>query len=41
MPQVAEDLKPMDLCQLGQFGHGFRDEGHGLVRAALPVAFIR
>ena len=39
--QVAEDLKAMVLCKLDQFGNGFRDEGHGLVRAALPVAFIR
>jgi hypothetical protein len=38
---VAEDLKPVVLRQLDQFGDGFGDEGHGLVRTALPVALIR
>ena len=39
--QVAENLKPMALGQLDQFGNGFRDEGHGLIRTALPVVLIR
>jgi hypothetical protein len=34
---VAEDIEPMSPGQFGQFGHGLRDEGHGLVRAALPI----
>ena len=33
--QVAEYLQPVSLRQLGQFGDGLRNEGHGLVRAAL------
>ena len=39
--QMAEDLEPMALGEFGQFGNGLRDEGHGLVRAALPNRFIR
>jgi hypothetical protein len=33
--QVAEHLQPMALRQFDEFGNGFRDEGHSLVRAAL------
>ena len=34
--QMAEDLQLMALGEFVQIGNGFRDEGHGLVRAALP-----
>ena len=39
--QMAENLEPMPLGEFGQFGNGLRDEGHGLVRAALPIRVIR
>ena len=39
--QMAEDLKPVPFGEFAQFGNGLRDEGHGLVRAALPNRFIR
>ena len=39
--QMAEDLEPVALGEFGQFGNGLRDEGHGLVRAALPNRLIR
>ena len=39
--QVTENHKPVTLGQLDQFDNGLRDEGHGLVRAALPNRFIR
>jgi hypothetical protein len=39
--QVTEDLEFVAPGEPGQFGNGFRDEGHGLVRAALPLMFIR
>ena len=32
---MAENLEPVALRQLDQFGNGLRNEGHGLVRAAL------
>ena len=38
--QVTEDLEFVAPGEPGQFGNGFRDEGHGLVRAALPTLFI-
>ena len=37
--QMAEHLEPVALRQLDQFGNGLRDEGHGLVRAALLTSF--
>ena len=37
--QVAEHLEPVPLRQLDQFGNGLRNEGHGLVRAALLASF--
>ena len=33
--QMAEHLQPVALRQLDQFGNGLRNEGHGLVGAAL------
>jgi hypothetical protein len=38
---VTEDLEFVAPGEPGQFGNGFRDEGHGLVRAALPLMIIR
>src|SRR5882757_4955245 len=38
---MAEDLQPVAPGQFAQIGNGLRDEGHGLVRAALPIGFIR
>jgi hypothetical protein len=38
---VGEDLKPVTLGEFGQFGNGLRNEGHGLVGAALLACFIR
>ena len=38
--QMPEDLEPMALGEFGQFGNALGDEGHGLVRAALPIRFI-
>lgn len=35
--QMAEDLEPVPLGEFAQFGNGLSDEGHGLVRAALPI----
>ena len=32
---MNEHLQPMALRQFDEFGNGFRDEGHSLVRAAL------
>jgi hypothetical protein len=32
---VAEHLQPVALRQLDQFGNGLRNEGHGLIGAAL------
>ena len=37
--QMAEHLQPMALRQLDQFGNGLRNEGHGLVGAALLTSF--
>jgi hypothetical protein len=37
--QMAQHLQPVALRQLDQFGDGLRDEGHGLVRAALLTSF--
>ena len=37
---MAEHLEPMALRQLGQIGDGFRNEGRGLVRPALPARLI-
>jgi hypothetical protein len=39
--QVAEDLELVAPGQFAQIGNGLRDEGHGLVRAALPIGLIR
>ena len=39
--QVVEDLQPVAPGKLAQIGNGLRDEGHGLVRAALPNGFYR
>jgi hypothetical protein len=33
--QMNEHLQPMAFRQFDEFGNGFRDEGHSLVRAAL------
>jgi hypothetical protein len=33
--EVAENVEPMTTGQLDQFGNGFRNEGDGLIRAAL------
>jgi hypothetical protein len=38
--QMAEHLEPVAACQPDQIAGGFRDEGSGLVRAALPVRFV-
>ncbi len=38
---MAEDLQPVALGELGQFGNGLRNEGHGLVGAALLTLFNR
>jgi hypothetical protein len=38
--QVAQDLQPVAPGQFAQIGNSLRDEGHGLVRAALPTLFI-
>jgi hypothetical protein len=38
---VVEDLQPVAPGKLAQIGNGLRDEGHGLVRAALPNGFYR
>jgi hypothetical protein len=32
---MAEHLQPVALRQLDQFGNGLRNEGHGLIGAAL------
>src|SRR3954447_21909216 len=37
--QMAQHLQPVALRQLDQFSNGLRDEGHGLVRAALLTSF--
>jgi hypothetical protein len=37
--QMAEHFQPMPLRQLDQFGHGFGNEGHSLVRTALLTSF--
>ena len=37
--QMIEDLEPVALGEFGQFGNGLRDEGHGLVGAALLTSF--
>ena len=37
--QVTEHLQPVALRQLDQFGNSLRNEGHGLVRAALLTSF--
>ena len=37
--QMAEHLQPVALRQLDQFGNGLRNEGHGLVGAALLTSF--
>ena len=39
--QMAEDLEPVAFGEFGQFGNGLRDEGHGLVGAALLTCLIR
>ena len=39
--QMVEDFQPVALGQFTQIGNGLRDEGHGLVRAALPIGLIR
>jgi hypothetical protein len=39
--QVSENIEPVAPGQQGQFGYGLRDEGHSLVRAALPACFFR
>ena len=36
---MAENLEPVALRQLDQFGNSLGDEGHGLVRAALLASF--
>ena len=38
--QMAEDLELVAPGQFAQIGNGLRDEGHGLVRAALPIGLI-
>ena len=38
--QMAEDLELVAPGELDQFDNSLRDEGHGLVRAALPMLFI-
>ena len=38
--QMAEHLQPVALRQLDQFGNGLRNEGNGLVGAALFASFI-
>jgi hypothetical protein len=38
--QMAEHLEPVALRQFDQFDNSFGDEGHGLVRAALPISFF-
>ena len=37
--EMAEDVEPMTPGQLDQFGNGLRNEGHGLVGAALLASF--
>ena len=37
--QMAEHLQPVAPRQLDQFGNGLRNEGHGLVGAALLTSF--
>ena len=39
--QVAEEFQPMAFGEFAQIGNGLRDEGHSLVRAALPNGFYR
>lgn len=39
--QMAEHLEPVAIGEFCQFGHGLRDEGHGLVGAALLACLIR
>jgi hypothetical protein len=36
---MAEDFQPVASCEFCQFGNGLRDEGHGLVGAALLTCF--
>ena len=38
--QVAEDLELVAFGQSAQFGNGLRDEGHSLIRAALPIGHL-
>jgi hypothetical protein len=38
--EMAEHLKPMALRQPGQIGHGFRNEGRGLIRPAIAAQLI-
>jgi len=35
--QMPEDLELVSLGQFSQIGNGLRDEGRGLIRAALPI----
>ena len=35
--QMPEDFELVALGQFDQIGNSLRDEGHGLVRAALPI----
>ena len=39
--QMPEDLEFVALGQFDQIGNGLRDEGHGLIRAALPIGLLR
>ena len=39
--KMAEDLELVAAGELDQFSNGFRDEGHGLVGAALSISIIR
>ena len=39
--QMAEDFELVATGEFDQFSNSFRDEGHGLVRAALAISIIR
>src|SRR5260370_23023942 len=39
--QIPEDLELVALGQCDQIGNGLGDEGHGLIRAALPNGLLR
>jgi hypothetical protein len=38
--QIPEDLELVALGQFAQIGNGLGDEGHGLIRAALPIGLL-